>query len=119
MNKYNQLIEYVKTTEALIESAGLISWDQETMMPRGSYEQRAICLSEIEKIVHTRRSNELIEELLSCINLSKLNLIQKANIEHISKSFLRSKKIPVQLASELAKITSLIKQKNRLIIGAQ
>ena len=107
MNKYNQLIEYVKTTEALIESAGLISWDQETMMPRGSYEQRAICLSEIEKIVHTRRSNELIEELLSCINLSKLNLTQKANIEHISKSFLRSKKIPVQLASELAKITSL------------
>tara|TARA_B100000131_G_scaffold301178_1_gene323152 strand:- start:9 stop:1490 length:1482 start_codon:yes stop_codon:yes gene_type:complete len=107
VKKYNQLIEYVKTTEALVESAGLISWDQETMMPKGSFEQRAVCLSEIEKVIHLRRSNEFIEELLSSIILSKLNQTQKANIRHISKSFYRSKKIPVQLASELARVTSL------------
>ena len=35
-SKYEELIKYVKQTEALSHASGLIAWDQETNMPKGS-----------------------------------------------------------------------------------
>ena len=66
---YNDLISYVKRTEALAHGSSLIAWDQETMMPKGSVSQRADCLAAIESEIHKRRSNLKIEDLLSKNNI--------------------------------------------------
>ena len=63
-SKYEDLIKYVKQTEALSHASGLIAWDQETKMPKGSVEQRADTLSVLESEIHKRKSNKYIEELL-------------------------------------------------------
>ena len=87
---YNNLIGYVKRTEALAHGSSLISWDQETMMPKGSVSQRADCLAAIESEIHNRRSNIKIADLLSKIDIEKLSKEEKANYHHISKSYERS-----------------------------
>ena len=63
-SKYEELIKYVKQTEALSHASGLIAWDQETKMPKGSVEQRADTLSVLESEIHKRKSNKYVEELI-------------------------------------------------------
>ena len=104
---YNNLIGYVKRTEALAHGSSLISWDQETMMPKGSVSQRADCLAAIESEIHNRRSNLKIADLLSKIDIEKLSKEEKANYHHINKSYERSSKIPNDLATEITRICSL------------
>ena len=104
---YNDLISYVKRTEALAHGSSLIAWDQETMMPKGSVSQRADCLAAIESEIHKRRSNLKIEDLLSKIDIEKLNNEEKANYHHIKRSYERSSKIPNDLATEITRICSL------------
>ena len=41
MTAFDDLMAYQRETEALSQVAGRLSWDQETMMPRGAAEQRA------------------------------------------------------------------------------
>ena len=104
---YEKLISYVKKTEALSHASSVIAWDQETMMPKGAVEQRADCLASIESEIHNRNSNLLIGELLESIEIKNLNKDQKSNIFHIKKSFERASKVPNDLATNLAKISSL------------
>ena len=105
--KYDELIKYVKQTEALSHASGLIAWDQETMMPKGSVLQRADCLASLESEIHKRKSNKIISDLLGEVNTTNLNQEQNSNIYHIERSFLRASKIPNDLATEIAKICSL------------
>ena len=77
----NNLIDYVKRTEALAHGSSLISWDQETMMPKGSVSQRADCLAAIESEIHNRRSNLKIADLLSKIDIDKLSKEEKKETE--------------------------------------
>ena len=105
--KYDELIKYVKQTEALSHASGLIAWDQETMMPKGSVLQRADCLASLESEIHKRKSNKIISDLLGEVNTTNLNQEQNSNIYHIERSFLRASKIPNNLATEIAKICSL------------
>ena len=100
----------IQTTEALKHSAGLISWDQETMMSRGSANQRAETLSALEEVIHLRMTDPKLEELFLSVDKKKLNLIQKSNLRHIEKSYKKLKKIPVKLAKEIAHTPSLSQQ---------
>ena len=106
-SKYEELIKYVKQTEALSHASGLIAWDQETKMPKGSVEQRADTLSVLESEIHKRKSNKYIEELISHIKKDDLSKIEKSNLDHIKKSFNRASKIPNDLATKISKICSL------------
>ena len=105
--KYDELIKYVMQTEALSHASGLIAWDQETMMPKGSVLQRADCLASLESEIHKRKSNKIISDLLGGVNTTDLNQEQNSNIQHIERSFLRASKIPNDLATQIAKICSL------------
>ena len=106
-SKYEELIKYVKQTEALSHASGLIAWDQETKMPKGSVEQRADTLSVLESEIHKRKSNKNIEELLSYIKKDDLSKIEKSNLDHIKKSFNRASKVPNDLATKISKLCSL------------
>ena len=107
MKHYIELLKFVKTTESLSQSAEIISWDQETMMPKGSINQRSENISSLEQIIHSRRSEKKIGELLSLINIKNLNEIEKSNYYHISKTYNRAIKIPLDLATQIARVTSL------------
>ena len=82
-SKYEELIKYVKQTEALSHASGLIAWDQETKMPKGSVEQRADTLSVLESEIHKRKSNKYVEELISNIKKDELTKNDKDLVSYI------------------------------------
>ncbi len=109
MKAYDELMAFQRQTEALGQIAGRLGWDQETMMPAGASAQRAEEMGAIEQVLHTRRTDARVGAWLAAIDAGDagaLDDVGRANIRHIRRSFERVSRVPVALATELARITS-------------
>ncbi|CUH77669.1 carboxypeptidase M32 [Tropicibacter naphthalenivorans] len=106
MSAFEELMAFQRDTEALAGVAGRLGWDQETMMPRGSADQRSEELAAMEGVLHQRRNSPRIGEWLAAIDHDALDAVGKAHLRHIRRSFERAQKIPEALASALARKTS-------------
>lgn len=102
---FDQLIAHQRTTEALGQVAGRLGWDQETVMPRGSAPQRAEEMGAMEEVLHARRTDPVIGELLT--KAVAPDEAGAACLRLIERSFTRNNKVPARLAAELARVTSL------------
>lgn len=107
MTAYNDLMAFQKTTEALGSVAGRLNWDQETIMPEGAAAQRGEELSAMETVLHARRTDPRVGAWLAAIDPAGLDAVQAANLRHITRSYARNTKVPADLATEIAKVTSL------------
>ncbi len=109
---YTALMAHTRQTQALSQVSGLLGWDQETMMPRGAANQRGEWMGAMEAAVHARQSDPRIGDWLAQLDGADLvgadlDETAKANMRHIRRSFDRSTKIPGDLASEIARVTSV------------
>ena len=100
-----KLIEYNKTTRLLQSVAGRTAWDQETMMPVNSGMSRAMEMGALEEVIHERKKSSEIKELLETATPKSSH--ERRLHELIKRAFDRATVIPNQLASDLAKTTSL------------
>ena len=100
-----KLLEYNKTTRLLQSVAGRTAWDQETMMPINSGMSRAMEMGALEEVIHERKKGSEIRELLETATLKSSH--EKRLHELIKRDFDRATVIPNQLASDLARTTSL------------
>ena len=100
-----KLLEYNKTTRLLQSVAGRTAWDQETMMPINSGMSRAMEMGALEEVIHERKKGSEIRELLE--TATPKSSLEKRLHELIKRDFDRATVIPNQLASDLAKTTSL------------
>ncbi|MBU2866380.1 carboxypeptidase M32 [Pacificibacter marinus] len=107
MTAYTDLMAFQKTTEALGSVAGRLNWDQETIMPEGAAAQRGEELSAMETVLHARRTDPRVGAWLAAIDPQGLDAVQAANLRHITRSYARNTKVPADLATEIAKVTSL------------
>lgn len=107
MTAYTDLMAFDRETQALGQIAGRLGWDQETMMPRGSAEQRGEEMGAIEGVLHGRRVDPRIGDWLDAIDGASLDDVGRANLRHIRRSFDRNTKVPAKLAAELARTTSV------------
>jgi carboxypeptidase Taq len=102
---YDQLMAFQRQTEALGLVAERLSWDQETMMPRGAAEQRGEEMAAMEAVLHARRTDPRLADWLEAADpgdeegLAQLRLIRRA--------YVRATKVPSELAQELARVTSV------------
>lgn len=103
---YDALMGHVKTTRALGQVAGLLSWDQEVMMPANGAAARAEQAAALEEVSHQRRSDPQIAQWLDELDGSDLDPVQSANVRLTRRSYERTSKIPSTLATELARTTS-------------
>ena len=101
---YKELMQFQRDTEALRSIAGRLSWDQETMMPIGSSEQRATEHAALARVVHTRNTAPQIADWLD--NISSQSEDESANIRLIRKSYEKECKIPKELNASIARVTS-------------
>lgn len=107
MTAYDELIAFQRDTEALGQISGRMGWDQETMMPRGSAEQRSEEFAAIEGVLHARRTDPKLGEWLAAIDTAALDDVGRANIRIISQNYERTQKVPADLSAEMARVTSL------------
>ncbi|MEL7204126.1 MAG: carboxypeptidase M32, partial [Pseudomonadota bacterium] len=65
MTAYVDLMTHDRQTRALAQVAGRLSWDQETMMPRGASEQRSEEQGAMAAILHARRTDPRVGDWIS------------------------------------------------------
>ena len=101
---YSELMQFQQDTEALSSIAGRLGWDQETMMPHGSTDQRADEHAAIVKIIHSRNADQRIPEWIGKIRPQ--NEIEEANIRLIKKNYQKACKVSPDLNAAIARTTS-------------
>jgi len=106
MSNLHKLLDFVKQTTALSQINGLLGWDQETMMPKGSIEQRAQWMGHLSATLHERKTDPRIGEWLDLIDFENLTEFESSQIWHIRRDYNRALKIPIDFASYLAITTS-------------
>ncbi len=104
---YSALLAYMKKTNALSQAAGVISWDQETMMPKNGAGARAEQSAALASIIHERNTDPRVAEWCDEIDEATLDEVSKANIREARRSHLRATRIPTRLAEEIARQTAL------------
>lgn len=104
MRAFEELMAFQRDTEALSQVAGRLGWDQETMMPRGAAPQRGAEMAALESVLHARRSDPKIADWLA--QIEPANEVEAAQLHHIRRSYDRAVKVPGDLASTLARVTS-------------
>ena len=101
---FTELMQYQQETEALCSIAGRLGWDQETMMPRGSAEQRATERAAIAKTIHSRNTDLRIPDWIN--KISPQNENEAANIRLIRKNFQKACQVPPDLDAAIAHTTT-------------
>ncbi len=104
MSSFDQLIAFERETQALGQIAGRLGWDQETMMPRGAAPQRGEEMAALEGVLHARRSDPRVAEWLESAEAP--DEAGAAQLREIRRSYERAVKVPGDLASKIARVTS-------------
>ena len=110
MSDLENLLNFDHQTQALNQISSRLGWDQETMMPSGSAEQRGQEMGAIEGVLHARRSDPKIGEWLSNLDISA-DLAVTAQVREIRRSYERALKVPADLAEAIAQKTSVAQGK--------
>ena len=104
MTAYAELMAHDRQTRALAQVAGRLSWDQETMMPRGASEQRSEEQGAMAAILHARRTDPRIGEWIAASEPE--DAVAEAKLRTIKRDYERELKVPADLATALARLTS-------------
>ncbi|MGE4327519.1 MAG: carboxypeptidase M32, partial [Pseudodonghicola sp.] len=109
MTAYDDLMAFTRDTVALGEIAGRLGWDQETVMPRGSADQRGEEMAAIESVLHARRTDPRVGDWLETAEAP--DEVGAAQLREIRRVYDRTMKIPASLATKLAQVTSVAQGK--------
>jgi len=103
---YDDLLDHQKQIIALERVQGLLSWDQEVMMPRHGASSRAEQAGAMSVVVHERRTAPSVPKLLDAVNEADLSEAQAANLRLIRRGYERASRVPTDLAGQIARVTS-------------
>ncbi|HKL45385.1 MAG TPA: carboxypeptidase M32, partial [Roseovarius sp.] len=101
MSAYDELMAFTRETEALAQVAGLLSWDQETMMPRGAAAQRSEATGAMESVLHARRTDPRLAEWLASAEAPDEG--GAAQLRLLRHDYERAVRVPGELATALAR----------------
>ena len=100
------LLAHLKKSAALGQVAGIISWDQETMMPKKGAAQRAEQTGVLAALGHQLNSDPRVTEWIDAIDQSKVSDFDKVNIAEAKRSYEQATKVPEVLAQTIAKASA-------------
>ena len=106
MSSVSTLFSYFEQTTALNQIHGFLGWDQETMMPKGSIEQRSEWMGHLSATIHERKIDPRIAEWIALVDDKNLTELEASKLRHIKRDYDRAIKIPTSFASALAITTS-------------
>ena len=100
------LLEHLKKTAALGQVSGIISWDQETMMPEKGATQRAEQTGVVAALLHQLSTDPRIPEWIDAIDQTRVSQFDAANIREAKRSYDHASKVPETLAGTIAKASA-------------
>lgn len=114
LEDYQKLVEYGKQTKTLASLNHLLSWDQETKMPKGAIEFRSEQHQMISGLVHEKKTSKEFHKLLNklidiesgdIVNSQDLDDAQITALKEWRKDYIKSKKLPDQFIKDFSKST--------------
>ncbi len=102
---FEALDSYLCKTALLEQVIGVLGWDQETCMPSEADKQRGEQNGAMREVVHSRWTADELGDLLDAIDPAHLDTRQRAAIRVAETERLRALRVPVELASEIARLT--------------
>ena len=104
MSAYDELLERLRDIDLIGQIGGLVSWDQEVLMPPKAAGLRAEQLAWISKTGHQRLTDPRIGELLDELEvIDSLDDVQAANVRLARESYNKATKLPTEFVEEMAK----------------
>jgi len=100
------LLQHLRQTAALEQVAGLISWDQETMMPSKGAAERVEQSGVLAEFLHGRHSDPKIMEWIGGLDTESLGEFDLGNVREAKRRYERATRIPAELARECARAAS-------------
>lgn len=111
---YAELLQRSREQSMFSSCAELLAWDEETYLPRAGVAHRSEQLALLTSELHGRATDPRIAELLVAIDGSALvrdpESRAAANVREIRRAYDRETRVPLELAQELARVTSLAHQ---------
>ncbi len=106
-----ELRERLAELEDLRLAAGLLSWDQQTMMPSRGAPQRADALATLERIGHEQfvaaETGRLLEAAADAITDSDPDSDDARLVRLVERRWAKARRVPSDLAAEIAKAGSV------------
>lgn len=106
MSAFEALMAHERTTCALEEVAGILSWDREVMMPAGAAEARAGQSAALAGVIHARRTDPRVAGWLAAVDEAVLDGDGRAQLREIRRRHARACRVPGRLVEALAAATS-------------
>ncbi|NNU81610.1 carboxypeptidase M32 [Halovulum dunhuangense] len=103
---YDAMISHVRQTTALAQAAGLLDWDQETVMPPRGASLRAEQAAALEDAVHARRTDPRLGDWLDTLDPTTLAPEAARNVTLIRRSYERATRLPAELGAAMARASS-------------
>lgn len=99
---YDTLMVHARRTIALEQAAGILDWDQSTMMPAKGAGQRAAQAAALEAALHARRTDARLGDLLDELSEADLPAPQARNVALVRRAYDKVATVPEDLASAMA-----------------
>ena len=110
-DRYKELVRTLKEISTLDSAASLLSWDEQTFMPKKGAELRANQASLLARMSHERFTHPWIGEMLREIEGSELTAERYSdsavNIRWTRRLYDRATKVPPKLVEELSRTAVL------------
>jgi carboxypeptidase Taq len=111
---YDELIRRSREQALLASCAALLSWDEETYMPRGGAANRAEQLAHLAGLEHERATDARLGELLTVVEGSSLvrdpSSAAGVNVRELRRRYNRLTRLPRKLVEDLARVTTRAQQ---------
>ena len=111
---YGELVERLREVATLQSCGSVLGWDEQTNLPRGGAEHRANQLGLISGLVHEKRTDprigELLGELEASGGLGEADSPMAANVREARRDYDRATKLPRKLVEDISRVTSLGQQ---------
>jgi len=104
--KYDQFKKQMSKVADINFSAAVLSWDQQTYMPKNGAEFRGQQIATLQTMGHEQFVLDDLGILIQEASKEPLNEDQKTNIKLIQKDYDRKKKYPHEFVEELANVTA-------------
>jgi carboxypeptidase Taq len=103
---YRTLLEEYRRVANLRNASGVLSWDQQVMMPEGGTPARSQQLSTLSGLSHELLTDDTVGEALSALDPDALTLEQSAVVREIRREHDRAAAVPKSLIEEMSTASS-------------
>jgi carboxypeptidase Taq len=111
LKKFRQLLGEVSDLNG---ASAVLGWDQETYMPPGGAQDRAMQLATLNRLAHEKFTSDeigtLLEDLKPGINGMDPDSDDACLVHQVAREYEKQQKVPNQWVAEFSKMTSLAQQ---------